>query len=267
VRVHNLLKGMILCAITLCAIQVFSSLAYGTIINYADVTGTNVKYTNISEQPTRSTFPGPDNPLPKFNQPTGGDSLSFALDSFYAHSPFGGTADMCDSNFQTTISTKSSTTGISSVSFTDFGDYRLLRSTTTSNPIDFVNATGYLTVTEVNGLNITPFVITSQFNYQYQLTGTNLTTTPQLLVPWTGSLNFNVSQALTSHGYQAGSSATKAILSLDNSLVAMSDANSDAYIRKMSASLTTSTVVVPEPSALILLSMGLLGLGMYSRKK
>jgi hypothetical protein len=266
VRVHNLLKGIILSVLSLCAVQLLTSLAYGTIINYSDVSGTTVKYTNISEDPTRSTSPGPDNPLPLFGQPTGGNSLSFPLQSFYTQSPFGGFADTGDSNFKTTISTKSDTSGISTVVLYESGDYKLLRTNTNSDPLNIVNATGFLTITEVNGANITPFVINSQFNNEYHLTGSNLTTNP-LLVPWTGSLVFNVSQALVQHGYQAGSFATEAILSFDNSLLSMSDENSYAYIRKKGASLTTTTIDIPEPSALILLSMGLLGLGMYSRKK
>jgi hypothetical protein len=261
---------MTFCALSLCVLLLNSSSSFGTLIPYLDVPGTTVNYTLISEDPTRSTLPGPAGALPHFGQPTGGDTLSFPSLSFYTDSSGGG-GDTADSKFLTTIRTKNPLSGISNVSFTEWGDYKLIRTSLQSNPSVEVNAIGWVTVEEVNGASISPFIVIpslsgAQFDNTYHLTGSQLQTGPPLLQSWNGSLNFDVAQALRDHGYNSGL-ATKVLFSLDNSLLSLSDANTlDAYIAKKGVTLTTTTVRVPEPSTLILLAMGLLGLGIWWRK-
>lgn len=250
--------------LSLCLLSCISSWAFGNIITYSDVIGPNVNYTAISEEPTRSTSPGPNNPLPAFGQPVGGDSLSFPfLQSFYTESPFGGNADTCDSNLKMTISAKSGVSGISMITFSEAGDYKLLRTDLSSNPVAQVDATGFLLITEVNGSPITPISIQPSFDHQYNLTDGNLATNP-LLTPWSGTLVFDVNQALAQHGITGY--ATQAYLSLDDSLLSTSDADSYSYIRKKQVSLTTTTVSVPEPGVWAMLAITALGLGIWRRK-
>lgn len=120
--------------------------------------GANVNYTLISENPTRSTLPGPAGSLPQFGQPAGGDALSFPSLSFYTDSSGGG-GDTADSKFLTTISTNNSLSGITNVSFTEWGDYKLIRTSLQSDPSVEANAIGWVTVEEVNGASISPFII------------------------------------------------------------------------------------------------------------
>ncbi|MGA2060504.1 MAG: PEP-CTERM sorting domain-containing protein [Thermoguttaceae bacterium] len=263
-RVFNQLRGMTLCALSLCVLPIISSLAFGTLISYSDVSGTNVNYTDIQENPTRLSVPPSLDPPPTFGQPAGSDSLGFPNLSFKAASS-GGSFDLADSKLSMTITAKNNTPGISAVSFTEFGDFTLVRSGLTSDPSAEAKAIGWVTVEEINGAPISPFVVIpnlsgAQFDDLFHLTDSQ---TSQLSMPWSGSLNFDVTDAIRDAGYNTGY-ATKVSLSLDNSLLAISDANSASDIQKKGVTITTNTV--PEPSVIIMLALGVLGLGVWRRK-
>jgi PEP-CTERM motif len=265
VRVCNLLRGMTLCALSLCVLPIFSSLAYGTLISYSDVSGAHVTYSDIQEVPSRLSIPTSLDSLPVFGQPTGGDTLGFPDLSFKAQSA-GGSFDLADSKLSMTITSKNNTPGLSTVAVAfELGDYTLVRSTLTSDPSAEAKAIGWVTVEEINGVAISPFVVVpnlsgTQFDDLFHLTGTQ---TSALALPWSGSMSFDVTSALRNNGYLTGF-ATKVSLSLDNSLLAISDANSASYIQKKGASITV--VPVPEPSVLVMLAIGVLGLGIWRRK-
>ena len=260
---------MTLCALSLCVLQLISSWASGTTIyDYANVSGTNVNYTYISEEPTRSTLPGPAGPLPKFGQPIGGDSLLFPLQTFYTKS-VGLASDTCDSNLKMTISSTGNSLGIDKVTLNESGDYELLRLISTSDdPLAKVTAHGHLTVMKVNGQteingNSVIFDIYRNFDQEFHLSGSDVITPD-----WDGLLNFDVDQALQEQSYyQPGFHVTEAVFSLDNILNSMSEANSQSKIIKKTAYLTTTTIEVPEPSTLVMLFMGVLGLGIWWRKR
>jgi hypothetical protein len=257
---------MVLCALSLCLLPFISSLAYGTLISYSDVSGTHVNYTDIQEDPTRLSVPVSSNPPPTFGQPTGSDSLGFPNLAFKAASA-GGIFDLADSKLSMTITAKSNTPGISSVSLTEFGDYSLVGSALNPLPSAEAKAIGWVTVEEINGAPISPFIVIpnlsgAQFDELFQLTGSQ---TSVLSMPWSGSLNFNVTDAIRDAGYRNGF-ATKVSLSLDNSLLAKSDAESAAYIQKKGVTISVDPVRVPEPSILVMLAIGVLGLGFWGRK-
>jgi hypothetical protein len=265
VRICNQLRGMTICALSFCVLPIISSLAYGTLISYSDVSGTHVDYTDIQEVPSRLSIPTSLDSPPVFGQPTGGDTLSFPDLSFKAQSA-GGSFDLADSKLSMTITAKNNTPGLSTVAVAfEFGDYTLVRSTLTSDPSAEAKAIGWVTVEEINGAPISPFVVVpnlsgTQFDDLFHLTGTQ---TSALAIPWSGSLSFDVTDAIRNAGYKTGY-ATKVSLSLDNSLLAISDASSGSYIQKKGASITVDTV--PEPSVIIMLALGLLGLGVWRRK-
>jgi hypothetical protein len=206
---------------------------------------------------------------PVFGQPTGGDTLGFPDLSFKAQSA-GGSFDLADSKLSMTITAKNNTPGLSSVAVAfELGDYSLIRSTLTSDPSAEAKAIGWVTVEEINGAPISPFVVIpnlsgTQFDDLFHLTGTQ---TSALAIPWSGSLNFDITDAIRDAGYKTGY-ATKVSLSFDNSLLAISDANSASYIQKKGASITVDPVnPVPEPSVLAMLAIGVLGMGIWRRKK
>lgn len=264
-RINNLLGRATLFSLTLCAFQVFSSLANGSIISYTDVSGANVTYSNIQENPTRLSIPVSADSAPVFGKPTGGDSLLFPDLAFKASS-VGGGFDLADSKFSTTIKTNSSTKGITKVTLSEIGDYSLIRTVLNSTPSVEAKAIGWLSIEAINGSPITPIVIPSvsgaQFDNVFQLSANQSKLTG---APWAGTLNFDVIAAMQQHGLQG--LVTQASLSLGNSLLATSDANSAGNIQKTYVSITTLTQDVPEPSTLTLLGLGCLGLVLYFRKK
>jgi hypothetical protein len=205
-------------------------------------------------------------PPPTFGQPSGSDSLGFPSLSFKAASA-GGSFDLADSKLSMTITAKNNTPGISAVSLTEFGDYSLVGSALTPTPSAEAKAIGWVTVEEINGAPISPFVVIpnlsgAQFDDVFHLTDSQ---TSVLSTPWSGSLNFDVTDAIRDAGYKTGF-ATKVSLSLDNSLLAKSDAESASYIQKKGVTIAVDPVPVPEPSILIMLAMGVLGLGVWGRK-
>jgi hypothetical protein len=265
VRVFQLPRAIILCALALCLLHFISSGAYTSPILYPDVPGTHVKYTGISEDITGSAS------ISGFGQPTGsGDILDFPTSSFYTESKYVNGSTTADSFLQLTITSLNNATGISHITFDESGDYKLIRPgpPTTSDPWNAVTGIAFLTIWDAvdTSTPFTPFTIpiTTFINNEYHLTGSQDYT----MTDWEGTLNFDVTQFLRDQGYQTGY-ATRVTLKLDNSLTSTSDVNSYSYIRKKDVTLTTDVVdvPVPEPSILIMLSMVALSMGIWLRNK
>lgn len=261
-RFRNLFNRVAFCALVVCAVAILSTRAHGDLIPYAPVSGVHFDFTNIQEDPTRLSVPVSAEPVPKFGQPTGGDTLSFPALAFKSSATGG--MDFADSKLSMTISSKTSL-GIQSVVFSEFGDYTLARASTSSNPFAEAKAIGWVTVEEVNGLAISPFIVIpslagTQFDNQYNLSTGDLW---DVAVSWNGSLNFDVAQAVLNE-YGSGV-ATKVSFVLDNALFTQADTQGLAYIAKKGVSFTV--VPVPEPSTLVLLGMAAFGLVGYVWRK
>jgi hypothetical protein len=82
---------------------------------------------------------------------------------------------------------------------------------------------------------------------------------------WSGLLNLNLSNVLQSRGITGH--ATQVSLSMDNTLSTSSEANTQAFIAKKAAGLSVTPEIIPEPSTVILVGMGLMGLLAGSRRK
>ena len=255
--------GSLLCGLAW-ALALFSCFpAFAVPINYGNFAGTNVSFLNVTEDSATD-------PTPLFGPPAvSGDGLSFSPLSSFSASSTGGGADITDGKLNTTIVTNNPATGaLTSLVVGERGDFTLAgvgtAATTTS-----VSAPVFLTLDEVNGAPITPVVIFSG-NLVFTPSGGsyNLVSDAGVGVTWTGSLTVDLVQALSLHGIWGN--ATKIEYAMDNSLVATSEAGSIAFIAKKSALVTllqVTTVPVPEPSTVVLLGTGAVGLAVVRLRR
>jgi hypothetical protein len=123
----------------------------------------------------------------------------------------------------------------------------------------------FVRVTHVDGAAITPFTFTANMAFSPSAGAYNLAANRGLGVIWQGQAELDITAALAQAGIHG--KATKVDLSIDNSLFAMSETSSVAYIKKKQLEGVTITAVVPEPSSFALLGFGALSLMAYSRRQ
>jgi hypothetical protein len=153
--------------------------------------------------------------------------------------------------------------GINTVSLFESGDYTLT-GTGTAATQDFAGAIMRITVTQIDGINVAPIVL-APVNASV---GFNLIANSGIVQPWSLGLSLNVSAQLAGLGIQFTAGATALQVSIDNQLIALSEANSVALIQKKDFIITVGTNVVPEPaSTALFFSAGLAGLFLLRRPK
>jgi hypothetical protein len=81
---------------------------------------------------------------------------------------------------------------------------------------------------------------------------------------WNGLLNLNVTAVLASRGITGH--ATLVALTMDNTLTTSSELNTQAFIAKKAAGLSVTPEIIPEPSTVMLVGIGLIGLLAVSRR-
>jgi hypothetical protein len=190
--------------------------------------------------------------VPLYGPPTFvGLELGFSPTPAFAASSSGVDVDVTDGQLNYTIMSS----GVTVVNAQESGVYSLTGVGT--------SATGVLaalslraTVTQINGVNVTPIVLTpSSAAAQF-----NLIANPGVNSPWALATSVDVATQLAALGYGAGQNATKVDVVIDNQLVAISELGSTAEIIK-------TRFGVPEPTALALGVMGLCGLFAAARKR
>ena len=122
-----------------------------------------------------------------------------------------------------------------------------------------VSNTVFVTILEVDGIGIAPIPLQDTMVFSPNADGDfNLDDDRGVGVIWEGDLSMDVRGELDTLGITGD--ATKVLLSLDNTLFAMSEAGSVAFIAKKQLGGLAITVVVPEPSTAVLVGFGLVGL-------
>jgi hypothetical protein len=200
-------------------------------------------------------------PEPLFGAPVvSGNSLLFSPPAFTAQAS--GAFGFADTGSQLQFELIGNTLSdyIDVVTITEFGDAVFVGPLATAATSGFINMTMFVTVLEVNGVAISAitdsvvgtFTVGPSLNAVANPGSTN----------WQGTTSIDVDAFLAAHSIVG--SATKVRVALDNDLYAFSEAGSVAKIQKKTANGVV--VSVPEPSALALLALGCLSLGLRARR-
>jgi len=134
---------------------------------------------------------------------------------------------------------------INTINLFEAGDFTLAGVGTAATQA-FAGAIIRVTVTEINGVPVAPISL-SPSNASV---GFNLVANPGIVQPWSLGTTINVDAQLA-----AGQDATKVEVSIDNQLIANSEAASLAFIAKKEFIINVSTIPgVPEPASFALLA-------------
>jgi hypothetical protein len=271
--VRRVLRAVSAGAIFYGAMLLFSTAAfhpaYGSIL-YGDFTGNTVKYLAVTEAANSA-----GDVAPLFGAPTiSGDSLSFNPSGFNAHAGGALGNDTTDGNLMFGVQALPSFI-IKNLNLSEGGDTTLSSSgfgVGTNNTNTSVTADGFLNISEVNNVGITPISIPIALSFTpsgglYQLV-TNGGGFPIYHTAFNGSLFLDLNALLATNGYPAGG-ATKISINIDNTLVANSELNTSAVIAKKNfggVSITVNNPLggggpnSPEPTSLVLACLGFAGL-------
>ncbi len=236
-------------AFALLVLQV--SFASATPINRGSFVGTNVIYADVIEDSATDPAlvqPGPLGGL--FGEPTvSGDSLDFNPKGFAATATNGG-VDQTDSNLQFMVVAKPGK-AVSSIAFTERGDTTL--SGFSGDAFTSVSATIFVEISEVDGVpadinipSVSMLFTPSGGTYLLSVDGSG----PLYQTDWQGSAFIDIGPFLP-----VGANATKVSVSLDNTLIALSQTGTTAFIQKKDfdgVTITVETNDIPEPTSIAL---------------
>jgi hypothetical protein len=183
--------------------------------------------------------------VPLYGTPT---PFSVGLDfdplSFVAFGSAGG-VDLTQGQLNFGIKSASDTIGISAINLFEAGDYALNGIGTSATQV-FAGAIVRITVTEIDGDNVAPISLAPVDGS----VGFNLLANSGLVEPWSLGLFLNIASQLSSLGISFKTGATEIEVSIDNQLLALSEASSIAFITESDFKFGVEPSVVPEPSPL-----------------
>ena len=228
-----------------------ASIATAETIDYTelDLRGPDVEFVGVTEDSITDD-------LPLFGEPTlAGNSLVFNPSSFEAFSEDGG-VDLTDSSLTMEI-VATGELGISAIDIIEAGDYSLGGDGTNET---FLQAAApvFVQIVEVDRQSIDPILIVEALRFTpsdgiFSL----LDDQNGAGIVWEGHLTIDLDAALAEHDVEGF--VTRVLLNMDNSLIAVSEPGSLAFVKKKTARIVI-TPSVPEPSSIVLACLGLLAL-------
>jgi len=250
---HTLLASMLTALVC--------SAAFAQPINYGNFAGTNLMFLDVTEDSATD-------PTPLWGAPTvSGDGLQFTPLAAFSASTSGGGADLTDGKLDTTLMVNDPKVGaINTISVFERGDYTLAGGGTITTSTS-VGAPVFLTLLEVDGVGITPIPLYSG-NLLFAPSGGSydLINDPGTGVIWTGNLLIDVNAAMAALPDPIVGRATKIKYHMDNTLTAISEASSIAFIGKKDG-IVRLDVNVPEPASCVLACIGLALLALVGRRR
>ncbi|HUV39756.1 MAG TPA: PEP-CTERM sorting domain-containing protein [Planctomycetota bacterium] len=232
------MRLMTLVSVTLMGLALGSASFAGS-ITYGDFVGANVLYSSVVEESTTDPVPLYGAPIVSLN------ALVFSPTSFGSSSSNGG-SDITDSQLTMTITAKQGSC-IDIIRVTEEGDYTLVGTGTSATSAN-VGASVFVTVLEINGSAITPFVISDNLIFTPSGGTYNLADDgPGIAIKWQGVLE--LTNLLAGRGYEG--CATKVNFTMNNTLSTSSEEGTSAFIKKKSTIIDT-----PEPMTMLLVAFG-----------
>ena len=240
--------------------------AQAGVISYGDLEGIQFIYQNVEESSATD-------PAGLFGAPIiVGDALVFTPTAFRADASGAGDVDITDGALGTLVVAKDDN-AIDMLDIVEYGDFTLAGIGTDAT---LVGVTGRLfaSIVEIDNMPVTDVIdLTAEMNFASDAGTTtyvpdadgiwDLTTDPGTSI-WTGSVSMDIHGALQSLGLSG--SATKVLLTFDNTLIAQSEEGTNAFIAKK-RQITVTTSEVPEPGTITLILLGLASLGLFRMKR
>jgi len=154
---------------------------------------------------------------------------------------------------------------INQISVAESGDFTLFGTGTNATQVA-AGASIHVTVTEIDGVALTlPIVLTPVS----QSVPSNLIANPGTLQQWSLSATLNIAAQLTALAVPYTYGATKIDVVIDDNLLALSQANTGAFIAKKDFKINTvnNVVIVPEPVQMSVLALGAAGFLVRRRRE
>ncbi len=228
-------------------------------INHGDFIGSTVDFLDVIE-----TANFPINVEPKFGTPTViGNTLDFDPTGFSTTS-IGGVPSLMDVQLNL-IMMSHINHAITEIQIDELGDFTLGGSGSAVTQVNYALSLASVKVLAIDGVNlIAPITLTG-----LSVSGSkNLAANPGTGL-WSLSANLDVNAALMDQGESFDLGATKISIALDNTLTALSEASSLAFVAKKDASGVVITVIttVPEPTGFMVCCLSLFGVVAQRRRR